>query len=402
MNPRFRPLLALAVLLVVSACAQDAAPDAHHDDDDATADSATLSADAVAIAGFTYATADSVPWRAVWRVSGRVVSDPEHTTPIGSIVDGRITEVRVLPGDRVRRGDILALVHTHEMMDARRDLAGAVAVQRAAVVAAVQAQRDLERTERLLALRAASTSDVEQARVAAAVARAAREDADAAVARAEGLVEHLVGAPEPDDLEPHVALIRSPIDGVVQSRTVQPGEVVLLGAPLLTVAPLRGLVLESYVPETGLASVRTGATIRFTVPAFAHERFTATVTRIAPALDAVSRSTTLWARVEDPHGLLRAGMVAQGDLESTADGTALVVPSGAVQAMEGDTVVIVAEPQDDGVRLTALPVRVGRRTTDAVEILAGLPPGAQVVVRGSAIAKAELLKRRGAFGADDH
>jgi RND family efflux transporter MFP subunit len=396
----FRAPCALTALLTLLACSSEATPDAPHDDAPSV-DTATVTTAAEAIAGFTYATADSTAWRATWRVSGRLVSDPSHTTPVGAIVDGRVVEVRVLPGDRVRAGDVLVMVHTHEMMDARRELAGAVALQRAAVVAAVQAQREQERTERLLELRAASTADVERTRVAAAMARAAREDADAALARAEGLVEHLVGSPEPAGLDPHVALIRSPIDGVVQTRVVQPGEVVLLGAPLVTVARSSGLLLESYVPETGLAALTVGATIRFTVPAYPGERFVATVTRVAPALDAVSRSITLWARVDDPRDRLRAEMVAQGDLESSAGSAALVVPSAAVQAMDGDTVVIVAEPQPEGVRLSAMPVRVGRRTTDAVEILAGLERGVQVVVRGSAIAKAELLKRRGAF-ADEH
>ncbi len=400
MITRSRASLALVPVVALLACA-DPVPDAHDAAAAPGVDSATVSAAAVAIAGFGYATADSSPWRDAWRLSGRVVSDPEHTTPVGAIVDGRVTEVRVLPGDRVRAGDPLVLVHTHEMMDARRELAGAVAVQRAAVVAAVQAQRDLERTERLLTLRAASDADVERARVAAAVARAAREDADAAVTRAEGLIEHLVGSPEPADLDPHVAVIRSPIDGVVQARSVQPGEVLLLGAPLVTIAKRSGVLLEGYVPENGVASLTMGATIRFTVPAYPEERFVATVIRVAPSLDAVSRATTLWARVEDPRGVLRAEMVAQGELASAAGAMALVVPRAAVQSMDGDTVVIVAEPQSDGVLLRAVPVRVGRHTTDAVEILAGLARGTQVVVQGAAIAKAELLKRRGAF-ADEH
>jgi multidrug efflux pump subunit AcrA (membrane-fusion protein) len=73
----------------------------------------------------------------------------------------------------------------------------------------------------------------------------------------------------------------------------------------------------------------------------------------------------------------------------------LVVPATAVQAMQGDTVVIVSEPRGEGMYIKAVPVRVGRRTTDRVEILGGVPSGAAVVVRGAAIAKAELLKRRG-------
>jgi len=75
---------------------------------------------------------------------------------------------------------------------------------------------------------------------------------------------------------------------------------------------------------------------------------------------------------------------------------AISVPVAAAQALQGDTVVLVAEPRGAGLFVRAQPVRLGRRTRDRVEVLAGVPAGTAVVVNGAAIAKAELLKRRGA------
>jgi cobalt-zinc-cadmium efflux system membrane fusion protein len=390
----------LLAALALAACAGEPA-DSPDDHLDVEADTATVAAASAEIAGFTYGTAESLPWRTTWRSSGRIISDPETTSPIGTIVDGRVTEVRVLPGQSVRTGSIIALIHTHEMMDARRELAGAVALQRAAAASADQATRDRERSERLLALRAASTADVERARVVEVAARSAQADANAAVERAEGLVEHLLGGEDIAGLDPHVAVIRSPMDGVVISRSAQPGAVVLLGEPLVTIARSTGLMLELSVPETGVRAATVGATVRFSVPAYPDERFTARVLRVGPALDPVTRTTTLWAAVSDPRGLLRAEMVAQGELAAAAEDTVVVVPAAAVQVLDEQTVVIVAVHQEDGVFLQAQPVRVGRRTTDVVEILAGVDAGASVVVGGASIAKAELLKRRGAF-ADEH
>ena len=63
--------------------------------------------------------------------------------------------------------------------------------------------------------------------------------------------------------------------------------------------------------------------------------------------------------------------------------------------MDGDTVVIVARPRAGGLALEAMRVRVGRRDAELAEILAGLAPGTRVVTTGAAIAKAELLERRG-------
>jgi hypothetical protein len=72
-----------------------------------------------------------------------------------------------------------------------------------------------------------------------------------------------------------------------------------------------------------------------------------------------------------------------------------VVPSGAVQSFEGDTVVIAAAPRGEGMQLQAIRVRVGRRTGTLAEILSGVDTGTVVIVGGASVAKAEILKRRG-------
>ena len=94
----------------------------------------------------------------------------------------------------------------------------------------------------------------------------------------------------------------------------------------------------------------------------------------------------------------RAESFAQAEVLGTGGTPAVVVPAAAVQAMEGDTVVIAAEPRGAGVFIEAVPVRVGRRTADRVELLSGIGVGRPVLVRGAAIAKAELIKRRGGGG----
>jgi multidrug efflux pump subunit AcrA (membrane-fusion protein) len=71
------------------------------------------------------------------------------------------------------------------------------------------------------------------------------------------------------------------------------------------------------------------------------------------------------------------------------------VPAAAVQSLDGDTVVVVARPRGGGLALEGVRVRVGRRTAERAEILAGLAPGTPVVTAGAAVAKAELLRRRG-------
>ena len=121
-----------------------------------TADTATLSAKTVAIGGFTYDSARLMPWQSSVTVPGRLMLDPSALATIGSITEGRITQVLVRVGDRVHAGQVLVLIHSHEIMDARSALASATAR-----LSAAEAERDLassaaDRATRLLEAKAMS------------------------------------------------------------------------------------------------------------------------------------------------------------------------------------------------------------------------------------------------------
>ncbi|MGZ8379544.1 MAG: hypothetical protein ACXW0Z_20145, partial [Gemmatirosa sp.] len=122
--------------------------------------------------------------------------------------------------------------------------------------------------------------------------------------------------------------------------------------------------------------------------------FEARLERVAPTIDSVTRTIAVLARPVGGVGMLRAEMYGAAELMGAAGASALVVPAAAVQAMEGDTVVVTARERPGGLLLEAVRVRVGRRTADHAEILAGVAPGTPVVARGAAVAKAEILRRR--------
>ena len=363
------------------------------------ADTATLSAQAVAIGGFTYDTARLVPWQSSVTVPGRLMLDPRALETIGSITEGRITHVLVRVGDRVQAGQVLVMIHSHEIMDAR----GAFATATAKLAAAV-AERDLaisasNRAVRLLEAKAMSRAEVERADVAKRVGEAAYAAALAERDRVAALIEHLVGTgPVPALADEHDVLIRTPIAGVVTSRDAQPGTVVLPGTPLVSVGNPDQLQLLMHLSADAVAGVQVGATVRFALTEQPTTTMTATVTRVAPTVDTLTRTVAV---IATPTGTVRSGRAesfVQAEIAGRGGAPALVVPSSAVQALEGDTVVIVAEQRGEGLFIEAVPVRTGRRAGDRTEILAGVSPGRRVIVGRAAIAKAELIKRRSPNG----
>lgn len=369
-------------------------------------DTALLTPEAARVAGFGTDTARRVPWRAAWATPARLALDPVSTQALGSIVQGRVLRVLVLPGDRVRRGQVLATLHSEEMLTARAQLTQAEAGVLQATSDVRVATEAAARAERLYAGRAGALADVERARGARVDALAQQRRAQAELARAREFFGHLVGEgpPPPRDRSAGAdadldVLVRAPFDGLVVTRDAQPGAVVNVGAPLLTVTRAGTLALVLRLPEQALGTARPGAVVRFTVPAYPKRAFTARVARVAPALDSLSRTAEVIASVPNADGALKAEMTAAAELLGPAGEPTLAVKDAAVQEFQGDTVVVTARPGPNGasgrgVVLQAVPVRPGRRAQGLAEIVAGLTPGTAVVTEGVGIAKAEIQRRR--------
>ena len=396
------PIVLLTIAaLGATACGGEAAPEAEAA---VTADTALLSSESLRIGGFELAAATEEPWRDAWQLAARVTLDPASTQPLGSIVEGRVLEVRVFPGDRVRAGDVLVAVHSHEVMDARQQLVAARAGATSADSAATTAESAAARAERLLAAKAISLGEVERTRAARTAALGARDAARAEYERAIAFLDHLVGSGTPPGTDEHAALLRAPFDGVVTGREVQPGQVVLVGQPLVAVARDAALGVLMRLPEEASAEVAVGAPVRFTVPAFAGRIFEARVTRVAPVVDSMSRAIEVFARATgDAQRALRAEMTADAELLGNGSSKALSVPAMSVQVMEGDTVVIRATRLGEGMLLEAVPVRLGRRTSLRMEILGGIVSGDSVLAKGAAVGKSEILRRQsGGEGGHGH
>lgn len=359
-------------------------------------DTALVSARMLALADFGFDTVRVEPWREALVLPARIVLDPQLAQPVGSIVEGRVVRVHVQPGDAVRAGQVLVTLHSHEMLDARNAYARAVAAVAEARVQVEAATSALGRAERLLALRAGSLAEVERARAAKAAADAMRAAAESDRQRAHELVSHLYGAETNAAFEadPHQVYIRAQRAGVVMARSVGTEQVVAIGTPLLVIGPRDGLLLRVDVPEQALAAARVGASVRFTVPAYPGRRFDATVVRVTPMLDSLSRTTELLARIAGDVPSLHAEQGAQAELLGPPGEAVPLVPLDAVQRFGGDTVVITAAQRGEGMLLEAVRVRVARRSTSAAAIAGGVRAGSVVVTRGAALAKTEIMKRQ--------
>lgn len=357
-------------------------------------------------------------WKATVRAQGGLVVD--ELTVIGARVAGRIAEVAVELGQRVRAGDVLIRLDDTELRlrieQAQAELGRARAavgldpvtetIAGAEVGAAAdtdtdavsvaqapevlrerakleEARAQLARLEPLAARNAVSRSDLDAGIAAVAVA-------EAALAVAKQLVEEKMAVVKVQ--RAHLSLarqvwihatVRAPYDGLVQSRHGSaPGASVQVGDPLVTIVRTDPLRFRGTVPERQALDIREGQPVTVMLDG-APGPIETTVARVAPVLDEMSRTLLFEADIPNPAGLLRSGLFAQADVVVDAEAEALVVPASAVVEFAGTEKVWLVEP---GGQPRGVPVRSGRRAEDLVEIVAGLAAGSIVVRDAAALA----------------
>ena len=166
-----------------------------------------------------------------------------------------------------------------------------------------------------------------------------------------------------------------------------PGTLVAPGTPLMTIVP-PNFELVIPLPEAQIGQVAVGQPVRLGVDAFPNQEFTGAVKAVAPAVDPRTRSVALRVEVVDPGFKLKSGMFAQLSVASPTRRGALLAPREAVVSRVTEQHVYQVI---DG-RARRQPVQVGATDGRNVEILAGLPDGAELVLSPSAQADGAVIR----------
>jgi cobalt-zinc-cadmium efflux system membrane fusion protein len=354
----------IALLLVVMACSDAPAP---ADDAQALpAGTIEFTAAQLAQAKLAFDTVRLESTAIPLALPGTLDTPDPETAHVGAIVGGRVDAVLVLPGDRVRAGQMLVRIHSHELSTARRDLATAAA-------AAIAAKAALDRSTRLLAAGAVAREEVEQR-------EAAWQAAEGEHQRAVEIVEHL--NPDGDDVA-----IRAPRAGVVFRVMTQLGEAVLEGAPLIELGDDASLWVTAWVPEASIGLVSAARDVRVTLAAFPGDTLPGRVVRTGGRLDAERRAVDIRvALLRRPAGL-RPGMFATVHIDGAERVERAVLPAEAVQRVGMSAEVYVVDGPN---RFRRFPVTDAVLLADGRVAVRGLAPGMVVVGRGAYIVRSTL------------
>lgn len=281
----------------------------------APTDQVALPAGASQLSFIATAPAEEVELPLTEPLNARVALAEDSTAHLFSPLPGRVLSTSVTVGDKVAAGAVLAQVDAPDLGQAAADLRRA------------EAEADLRHKA---LVRAGTLLDAEvlprrEYEVAQAEAAAAEAEAQRARVRLNGL------SPRGQVSGQSLAL-RTPLAGIVVERHAGTGLETRpdQDTPLFVVSDLSRLWLLIDLPEQDLGKLRVGDRLDVTVEAWPDQRFPATVSRIAPVLDPVTRRVQVRCDLPNPDGRLRPEMFARASVLSDSGARALRLPTSAL------------------------------------------------------------------------
>jgi membrane fusion protein, multidrug efflux system len=320
-----------------------------------------------------------------YEASGTVHS--ETSSLLGAQISGAVREIRVKPGDRVKRGEVLATLDDrgvraqYEAAQAgvRESSYGREEVTQALQAAAADrayAEATYRRYESLVAKDSVSRSEFDQAesRYKAAVANQAALEARKKQMEARGDAASSQATSAQTTFS--YSRIVSPIDGVVTAKFVDAGTLVMPGAPLLTVEDTAHYRVEASLPETLFGTARVGQTVTVQIN---QRSVQGRVAEVAPAADPATRSFLI--KVELPKDCAcSSGQFSKVEFP-LGEAKRLTVPLTAlVERGELEGLFVVNSDNLAEFRL----IKSGKRFGNRIEILSGLADGERVVTTETA------------------
>lgn len=321
--------------------------------------------------------------------SGEVSS--QSLAQVGSEITGVVARRAVREGDAVRAGDLLLALRDDEQQARLREAEAALrqlqdsdrpqaaAALREAQSALNQAERELARRETLQARGLLAVEALEQARQARIRAREAlnRARLDAAALAAGASQEQLLR----QRLEAaRAALAKTRIhaqhDGIVQTRSVEPGDLVQPGRVLLEIARTDSREILLPLDEKNLSPLALGQHARVIADAYPERALQARVAFIAPAVDPARGTLDVHLELLEPADFLRQGMTVSVEIRTAERERALVLPHDALRQRDGERARVLVL---DAGRVAEREVRLGLRGSALSEVLDGLQDGAQVL-----------------------
>jgi HlyD family secretion protein len=282
----------------------------------------------------TYKTARLEKGSVVSAISATGTVNPVTTVQVGSQVSGTIQKILVDYNSRVKKGQVIAEIDPAlflaQVEQARGNFLNAQATLQKAKVSLADAKRTLERNRQLISQGIIAQSDVDAVQTAYDAAQAGIKAAEAGIIQTRGALMQV-------ETNLKNSVIRSPVDGIVISRSIDVGQTVAASfqtPTLFSIAQdLTKMQIETSVDEADISRARLEQTATFTVDAYPDRSFQGRVTQIRSAPITVQNVVTyiVVVQVDNKELQLKPGMTANVSIETGRRDGVLKLPSAALR-----------------------------------------------------------------------
>jgi cobalt-zinc-cadmium efflux system membrane fusion protein len=304
-------------------------------------------------------------------IPAHVEADPSHVVRIFPPLSGRMLGLRVLPGQEVKKGDLIAQLQSSDIAAARSDF-------EKAKIEVLRGDRALTRGKLLLDHEVLSQADYYEL-------EAADQTAHSELDRARQRIHELGFSEESSSDE---VGLRAPISGVVLDIGSAAGEMQRSldnATPIATIANIDSVWIVGDIFERDLANLKAGREVQISVPAYPGTTLSGRIANLGDALDPNTHTLKLRVVLPNPKHTLKADMFATIRIPGAARNS-VILPSTAVLHEGEKTSVFVV---DSAGKYQQRPVTIGRSfesgSVKSVEILTGLNEGEKVVTVGGAL-----------------
>ena len=342
---------------------------------------------------------------------------PVRQVSLRSRVEGQILDLTVDVGDRVEQGQVLARIDDSistatvieaqaevaalqsEVASLEADVSDARAQVKQAQLELKQAKSDAARTSQLFQQGAIAEQEAELDRTAVGTAQQALRSAQQQVANRSSAVlaaRRRVAAQEAlvaqKQQRQSFTVLTSPITGSVLGRILEPGDLAQPGSEVLQLGDFSQIQVQVQISELELAKIRVGQEARVQLDALPEKTFTGKVTQISLAADATARLIPVEVTIPNPDRRIGRGLLARVNFGRQSE-QAIVVPETAVRVASNkseakntdlDTATMfILMREGERTTVSARQVQLGDRANSQVEIISGLEPKEEFVVRSS-------------------
>jgi membrane fusion protein, multidrug efflux system len=303
----------------------------------------------------TSAEVKKADWQPILTAVGSI--SPVQGAMISAELAGTVTEINFQSGSLVKKGEVLL----------KLDASAEEAQMRSAYADAELAKNDLERARGLAERKVISAAELDAAQSKYTQKKASVENMQSAIDKKQ---------------------IRAPFDGTAGIRVVNPGQMVKVGDPLVSLQGLDRVFVDFSLPQQQLAEVKPDLPVKLTTDAIPNREFEGKLTAVNSSIDPTTRNVSLQATIENQDHALRAGMFGRVKVLLPQKNPTLFIPATAVSyAPYGNSVFVIEKKSDEktgqeNLILRQQFIRTGETRGDFVAVTDGLKADEQVVSTG--------------------